>query len=301
MRSARQAFARQRALAPLARRVAPVTGPAQQRSFFYIPQAWGAGGAHITKYHIVKPGKDNVEYDDFLIALPDRDQLASFSKEVPLFIRYLKLVTDKEGRQDDLAAFVQRAQSGLTVESGAFITTDELGALMWKNGYAEEERNRLANIFPTDYQFHYPELSVMFDIPEEDTYKFCMRTRMDDSHIGELDYDKVKRKGFLRDHWLIFGTGLLIFKYFPFYNYYFGMKVFGVGLWCTSFWMLLSRGIAKTVRRNEYMAAQKTAEDVMDGEDKIVSAMDRFANDSRCLDYLKEFKPETQATFAQYR
>ena len=35
--------------------------------------------------------------------------------------------------------------------------------------------------FPSDYKFHYPELSVMFDIPEEDTYKFCMRTRIEDS------------------------------------------------------------------------------------------------------------------------
>ena len=33
---------------------------------------------------------------------------------------------------------------------------------------------------------------------------------------------KVKREGLIRDHWLIFGTGLFIFKTFPFFNYYFG-------------------------------------------------------------------------------
>jgi len=105
----------------------------------------------------------------------------------------------------------------------------------------------------------------------------------------------------IRDHWLIFGTGLLIFKYFPFFNYYFGMKVFGTGLWCTTFWMLLNRGIAKTVRRNEYMAAQKTAQEVMDGEDAIVKAMQRFANDAKCVEYLSEFKVETEAQIAGYK
>merc|ERR1711865_1138636 len=116
-----------------------------------------------------------------------------------------------------------------------------------------------------------------------------------------LDYDKVKRKGFIRDHWVIFGTGLLIFKYFPFFNYYFGMKVFGTGLWCTTFWMLLNRGIAKTVRRNEYMAAQKTASDVMDGEDNIVKAMQRFANDAKCVEYLSDFQGETEAKIGAYK
>merc|ERR1719478_600488 len=128
-----------------------------------------------------------------------------------------------------------------------------------------------------------------------------MRTRMDDSHIGELDYDKVKRKGMIRDHWVIFGTGLLIFKYFPFFNYLFGMKVFGTSLWCTTVWMLFNRGIAKTVRRNEYMAAQKTAQEVMDGEDNIVTAMQRFANDAKCVEYLQEFKGETEAKVADYK
>jgi len=266
-----------------------------------LPVLSGPGGAHITKYRITKPAKDDVQYDDFLLKLPDRDHLASMSKEVPLFIRYLKAVTDKEARADDFKAFFDRAKNGLTVESDVYVTSEELLAIMWKNGYSEPERNAIQFTFPSDYKFHYPELSALFNIAEEDTYKFCMRTRMDDSHIGELDYDKVKRKGFLRDHWLIFGTGIMIFKFFPFYNYYFGMKVFGVGLWCTSFWMLLSRGIAKTVRRNEYMAAQKTAQDVMDGEDSIVKAMQRFANDAKCVEYLSEFRGETESKMGEYK
>merc|ERR1719454_2826545 len=157
-----------------------------------LPVLSGPGGAHVTKYHIVRPGKENVEYDDFLIALPERDHLASVTKETPLFIRYLKVLTEKEGRSEDFDAFYERAKNGLTVESDVFITTDELTALMWKNGYSEEDRTAIQSTFPSDYKFHYPEVSVLFSLSEEDTYKFCMRTRMEQSHIGALDRSKVQ-------------------------------------------------------------------------------------------------------------
>merc|ERR1712070_814879 len=48
-------------------------------------------------------------------------------------------------------------------------------------------------------------------------------------------------------------------------------------------------------------AAQKTAQEVMDGEDKIVTAMQRFANDAKCVEYLQEFKGETEAKVADYK
>merc|ERR1712087_775927 len=128
-----------------------------------------------------------------------------------------------------------------------------------------------------------------------------MRTRMEASHIGELDWEKVKRKGMLRDHWLIFGTGIMIFKFFPFFNYYFGVKVFGTSMWCWTVWSVMNRMVAKVCRRNEYMAAQKTAQDVMDGEDAIVTSMKRFANDAKCVEYLADFKAETESKIATYR
>jgi len=236
-----------------------------------------------------------------LIALPERDHLASMTKETPLFIRYLKVLTEKEGRTGDFDAFYERAKNGLTVESDVFISTDELTALMWKNGYSEEERTAIQSTFPSDYKFHYPEVSVLFSLPEEDTYKFCMRTRMEQSHIGELDWSKVQRKGYIRDHWIIFGTGLLIFKYFPFYGYYFGIKVFGTSMWCWTMWMLFNRWIARVARRNEFMTNQKTAHDVMEGEDAIVAAMERFSNDAKCVDDLKDFKSETEDKIAEYK
>merc|ERR1712060_619041 len=165
----------------------------------------------------------------------------------------------------------------------------------------EQERNAIQFTFPNDYKFHYPELSVLFNIEEEDTYKFCMRTRIESSHIGELDYEKIKRKGFIRDHWLIFGVGVGILKFFPFFNYYFAIKVFGTSMSMATFWIGLNRWIAKICRRNEYMAAQKTAQDVMEGEDSIVSSMRRFANDAKCVEYLGTFKDDTEAKIAAYR
>mmetsp|Transcript_45128 Transcript_45128/g.128877 ORF Transcript_45128/g.128877 Transcript_45128/m.128877 type:complete len:515 (-) Transcript_45128:165-1709(-) len=290
-------------LAARACRLLRTRRPPLARTFWNVslPVLGGPGGVQVTKYQIVKPGKDGVQYDDFLLALPEREHLMSFTKEVPLFVRYLKVVTDQDGRPEAFAAFLERAKTGLVVESDVYISSEELLALMWKNGYSDMERNAVQFTFPADYKFHYPELSAMFDIPEEDTYKFCMRTRMEQSHIGELDFDKVKRKGFIRDHWLVFGTGIVIFKFFPFFNYYFGVKVFGTSMWCVTMWQLLSRFIAKTCRRNEYMAAQKTAQDVMDGEDSIVESMKRFANDAKCKDHLEEFKGEAEAKMGVYR
>jgi len=104
----------------------------------------------------------------------------------PLFVRYLKLVTDKEGRADDFTAFYAKCKDGLTVENDVFLSVDEILSVMWKNGYTEQERNAIQFTFPSDYKFHVPELSVLFDLKEDDVYKFCMRTRMEKSHIGEL-------------------------------------------------------------------------------------------------------------------
>merc|ERR1719234_103668 len=163
-----------------------------RRHFWSIGQFGNAtpGGTYVTKYKITMPGREGSIYDDYLLALPERDQMAKFAKEVPVFIRYLKDLTDKEGRQEEFKEFVTRCKNGLEVESDMFLTTDELLAVMWKNGYSDEERSLLQSTFPSDYKFHYPELAAMFDLAEEDTYKFCYRTRVEKSHIGEIDAGK---------------------------------------------------------------------------------------------------------------
>jgi hypothetical protein len=155
--------------------------------------------------------------------------------------------------------------------------------------------------FPSDYKFHYPELAVLFELAEEDAYKYCMRKRIADSHIGEHKTDAVARKGLLRDHWIIFGVSAGIFKLFPFFNYYFILKTFGTGMWLFSMWSLFNRGLSRTIHRNAFMTQQRNAAEVIEGEDKIMEAMRRFANDSRCLEALKGFKGDVADTMPEYR
>merc|ERR1712048_1137599 len=75
----------------------------------------------------------------------------------------------------------------------------------------------------------------------------------------------------------------------------------GTSMWCWTLWVGMNRMIAKACRRNEFMAAQKTAQDVMDGEDAIVESMKRFANDAKCVEYLGGFKEETEAKIGSYK
>ena len=266
-----------------------------------IPQLGNSGAVAVTKYRIVRPYRDDTTWDDFLLALPEKDQLAKFSKDVPLFIRYLKLVTDMDGRHEKFKEFFLRCKDGLTVENDVYITTDELLSVMWKNGYSEQERNAVQFTFPSDYKFHYPELAVLFDVAEEDAYKFCMRSRMDKSHIGELDAEKTKRGGLLRDHWLLYAGGWYIFKNYPFFSYVFFLKTWGFTVWFISCWYLFGRMATKIWRRNESMQLQKTADEVMAGEDGIVTNMRKFAHDSNAVDFLKQFKPEAQTVLSEYR
>ena len=48
---------------------------------------------------------------------------------------------------------------------------------------------------------------------------------------------------------------------------------------CRSCWMLFSRYSYRLYRRTDYMLQQKTAQDVMEGEDKIVENMKKSAGE----------------------
>ena len=41
----------------------------------------------MTKYKIVKPARDGTDWDDFLLSLPEKEQLATSKKDIPLFAR----------------------------------------------------------------------------------------------------------------------------------------------------------------------------------------------------------------------
>jgi hypothetical protein len=99
----------------------------------------------------------------------------------------------------------------------------------------------------------------------------------------------------------LYAGGFYLFKNFPFFNYVFFCKFWGFGLWFGTCWMLFGRYGNRLYRRVEYMNQQKTAQEVMDGEDKIVANMKRFADDGECLDQLKGFKGEVQGQLSEYR
>merc|ERR1739848_247021 len=88
---------------------------------------------------------------------------------------------------------------------------------------------------------------------------------------------------------------------FPFFNYYFAWKGFGVGMWAWTNWLLFSRFITRDVAKNETMTRQEVAHNVLEGEDKIIAAMSRFGNDSRCLEELNNFKADVTEGMAEYR
>jgi len=142
---------------------------------------------------------------------------------------------------------------------------------------------------------------VFFDLQEEDCYKFCLRTRMEKSHIGELDVEKVRRRGYIRDHWILFGFGGALFAQFPFFNYYFWTKVWGTVMWNVTMWSAASRSLGGTMRRNLYMAEQKTAHEITEGQDALLASMSRFAKDGECVKHLADFKDEVQSTLTDYR
>lgn len=66
-------------------------------------------------------------------------------------------------------------------------------------------------------------------------------------------------------------------------------------------WSLVSRSLAATQRRNLYMAEQKTAHEITEGQDKLLASMSRFAKDGDCVNHLQAFKSEVQQTLTDYR
>ncbi|KAF8819522.1 hypothetical protein IE077_000892 [Cardiosporidium cionae] len=150
---------------------------------------WKRPRYQYTKYRISKPWSNDSYYDDLFIADPSRDDFTKFTKDVPLFLRFFKLVTDLEGRSKAFVEYAKRCTDGLVVEKDVYITKKELMQCIWKNGYSENEINAFEIAFPSDYKFHYPELAVLFDLSEEDCYKYCIRKRAETpEELVELTY-----------------------------------------------------------------------------------------------------------------
>ncbi|CDJ51084.1 BT1 folate/biopterin transporter family protein, related [Eimeria brunetti] len=260
---------------------------------------WGFKKVQYTKYRITKPWTTDTQFDDLLLSEPSRDTLAKFTKEAPLFLRFLKLITDVENRPQAFIEFARRCENGLVVEKDVFITKDELMKCIWENGFSQNEMNAFEFAFPADYKFHYPELAVLFDLPEEDCYKYCIRQRAKTPEkLVEIKYEKPKN--LLSSYGLCFLGVWYGFSNQVLSNAWFYSKTFPFG---AVFYMLASyfyRNIREYLWKEE-KAMIEGAKDRKDaGEELVHRQLKKYANDARCLEYVSSFKDEVQHQLAEY-
>ncbi|XP_026193572.1 uncharacterized protein LOC34619363 [Cyclospora cayetanensis] len=276
-----------------------VIGVEQRRPYSNTSEGWAFKKVQYTKYRIAKPWTSDTQFDDLLLAEPSREELAKFTKEAPLFLRFLKLITDIENRPRAFIEFAKRCENGLVVEKDAFITKDELMKCIWENGFSQNEMNAFEFAFPADYKFHYPELAVLFDLPEEECYKYCIRQRAKaPEKLVEIKYEKPKN--FLSSYGLCFLGVWFGFSNQVLSNAWFYSKTFPFG---AVFYMLASyfyRNIREYLWKEEKALVQGAKERKDAGEELVYRQMKKYASDARCLDYLSAFKGEVQQQLAEY-
>ncbi|CDJ65282.1 LOW QUALITY PROTEIN: hypothetical protein, conserved [Eimeria necatrix] len=282
--------------------VAPHQRPTQSpqtRAYANLSDSWGFKKVQYTKYRITKPWTTDTQFDDILLSEPSRESLAKFTKEAPPFLRFLKLVTDVENRPQAFIEYALRCRDGLVVEKDVYITKAELMKCIWENGYSENEMNAFEFAFPADYKFHYPELAVLFDLPEEECYKYCMRQRAKTpEELVEVKYEKPKN--LLSSYGLCFLGVWYGFSNQVLSNAWFYSKTFPFG---AVFYMLASyfyRNIREYLWKEDKALIQGAKERKDAGEELVHRQLKKYANDARCVEYLSSFKEEVQQQLQEY-
>nr|AET50857.1 hypothetical protein [Eimeria tenella] len=170
---------------------------------------------------------------------------------------------------------------------------------IWENGYSENEMNAFEFAFPADYKFHYPELAVLFDLPEEECYKYCMRQRAKTpEELVEVKYEKPKN--LLSSYGLCFLGVWYGFSNQVLSNAWFYSKTFPFG---AVFYMLASyfyRNIREYLWKEDKALIQGAKERKDAGEELVHLQLKKYANDARCVEYLSSFKDEVQQQLQEY-
>ncbi|KFH17426.1 hypothetical protein TGMAS_231410 [Toxoplasma gondii MAS] len=272
----------------------------QQRQYATLGSGWSFSKVQYTKYRITKPWTTDTTFDDIILSQPSKEDFAKFTKEAPLFLRFLKLVTDVEGRQEAFIQFAKRCENGLTVEKDVYVTKKELVDCLWKNGYTDTEINAFEIAFPADYKFHYPELAVLFDLTEEDCYKYCIRQRAaTPEELVELKY--TKPKNLVSSYGLCFLGVWFGLSNTVLSNAWFYSKTFPFG---AVFYMLGSyfyRDIREKLWKEEKSLIHTAQENKNMGEESVYKQMKKYATDTKCLDYLSTFRTEVEDQIANYK
>ncbi|GIX61776.1 uncharacterized protein BcabD6B2_12110 [Babesia caballi] len=270
------------------------------RGYVNLGRAWAPVRNQYTKYRITKPWTADSTYDDIFLAEPSREDFYAFSKEMPVFLKFLKLLTKAQNRKEAFVEFAKRCENGLIVEKDVYITKAELVDCMWRNGYSEEEIDAVKLGFPDDYRFHYPELAVMFELTEEDCYQYCIRQRA--SSPEELVELKLKKpQNLISSYGLIFLGCWFGLSNAVLGNAWFFAKTLPFG----AVFYMLAAYFQKTLKemawKEENALIDKAKEEKDYCEDAIYSQLTRYMDTSKSADYVDRFKEEVSQRMREYR
>lgn len=234
-----------------------------------------------------------------------------FNKDIPIFLRFLKLVCDQEKRPKDFIDFAKRyvfyffyfmlsCENGLVVQEGAYISKAELLANMDKNGYSNSEIAAFSLAFPDDYKFHYPELAAAFDLSEEDAFKFAMRTRMENQEISHVKYDKTP--GFVTTFIATYlPIAALLANPYSVSNYALAGKILPYYLSIYALYRSFGSDLLNQYKQINSEIAKQNSKVKLEGQEALMMKTAKFAEDTNAVAYLQDLKPATEKKFAAYR
>lgn len=270
------------------------------RLYVNLGQKWSPVRNQYTKYRITKPWSSDSTYDDIFLAEPSREDLYAFSKEMPVFLRFLKLLTESQHRYTAFVEFAKRCENGLVVEKDAYVTKCEILDCMWRNGYTEEEMDAVKLAFPDDYRFHYPELAVMFDLDEKDCYMYCIKMRA--SKPEDLVELKLKKpNNLISSYGLIFLGCWFGLSNAVLGNAWFFAKTLPFG---AVFYMLaayLQKTIKEMAWKEENALIDKVKQEKDYCEDAIYGQLTHYMDTSKCANYVDNFRDEVAHRMKEYR
>eukprot|EP00371_Babesia_bovis_P002783 XP_001611430.1 hypothetical protein [Babesia bovis T2Bo] len=270
------------------------------RCYVNLGREWKPVRNQYTKYRISKPWTADSTYDDIFLAEPSRDDLYPFSKDMPLFLKFLKLLTKAQNRKESFVEFAKRCENGLVVEKDVYVTKAELVDCMWRNGYSEEEIDAVKLGFPDDYRFHYPELAVMFELTESDCYQYCLKQRA--SNPEELVELKLKKpQNLISSYGLIFLGCWFGLSNAVLGNAWFFAKTLPFG----AVFYMLAAYFQKTLKemswKEENALIDKAKEEKDYCEDAIYNQLTRYMDTSKCAEYVDQFRHEVSHRMKEYR
>ncbi|XP_953796.1 uncharacterized protein TA16245 [Theileria annulata] len=270
------------------------------RFYGNVGRDWLPKRNQYTKYRITKPWTSDSVYDDIFLSEPSKEDFYPFTKEMPVFLKFLNLLTAAQNRKEVFIDFVKRCENGLVVEKDVYLTKDELLECMWANGYSNSEMNAFKFAFPSDYKFHYPELAVLFELNEEDCYKYCVKERA--SNPEELVELKLKKPtNLVSSYGLVFLGCWFALSNAVLGNAWFFAKTLPFG---AVFYLLASyfqKWLKEYFWKEENALIEKVKQEKEYCEDAIYSQLRKYLEDSKCVDYVESFKSEVVNRMEQYK